>query len=148
MHSRLQYIPSPSPLVTVGRISAPLPSRSPRRGVIDLPPPREAPGSAERSRHETLRDEVPLAEVRAGDPLGEHRDAHRKRFRAAVYASAEALPAPGLLEEELPMVTAEPVAWLDEYRCFVLGARRGPDRGARVGGGGGQPRLVLGAVRV
>ena len=49
--------------------------------------------------------------------------ADEKRFRAAVYPSGGALPAPGLLEEELPVVTAEPVSWLDEYRCFVLEGR-------------------------
>ena len=46
--------------------------------------------------------------------------ADEKRFRAAVYASAGELPGPEVLEDELPVVTAEPVHWLDEYRCFVL----------------------------
>ncbi len=46
--------------------------------------------------------------------------ADEKQFRAAVYASAEELPGPEVLEDSLPVLTAEPVRWLDEYRCFVL----------------------------
>ena len=46
--------------------------------------------------------------------------ADEKQFRAAVYPSAEALPGSEILEDSLPVLTAEPVRWLDEYRCFVL----------------------------
>ncbi len=46
--------------------------------------------------------------------------ADEKQFRAAVYPSAEALPGSEILEDGLPVLTAEPVRWLDEYRCFVL----------------------------
>ncbi len=49
--------------------------------------------------------------------------ADEKQFRAAVYASAGELPGPEVLEDNLPVVTAEPVRWLDEYRCFVLEGR-------------------------
>lgn len=46
--------------------------------------------------------------------------ADEKQFRAAVYGSAGMLPGPEVLEDNLPVLTAEPVRWLDEYRCFVL----------------------------
>ncbi|WNG48787.1 DUF4343 domain-containing protein [Archangium minus] len=46
--------------------------------------------------------------------------ADEKQFRAAVYNSSEALPGSEVLEDSLPVLTAEPVRWLDEYRCFVL----------------------------
>ncbi len=46
--------------------------------------------------------------------------ADEKQFRAAVYALGEALPGSDVLEDSLPVLTAEPVRWLDEYRCFVL----------------------------
>ncbi|EPX54971.1 hypothetical protein D187_009710 [Cystobacter fuscus DSM 2262] len=75
---------------------------------------------------ELLRRDVRFTTL--GDARGESfprfvKPADEKRFRAAVYASADALPGPGLLEEELPVVTAEPVDWRDEYRCFVLEGR-------------------------
>ena len=44
-------------------------------GVADLRPPGESPRAEERSRAEPLRDEVALAEVWGGHPLGEDRDA-------------------------------------------------------------------------
>ncbi|QRN93987.1 ATP-grasp domain-containing protein [Archangium violaceum] len=49
--------------------------------------------------------------------------ADEKQFRASVYHSGAELPGPEVLEDGLPVLTAEPVCWLDEYRCFVLEGR-------------------------
>lgn len=49
--------------------------------------------------------------------------ADEKCFRSGVYASAEELPRSEVLEDGLPVVTAEPVRWVDEYRCFILEGR-------------------------
>lgn len=46
--------------------------------------------------------------------------ADEKQLRAAVYPFAEALPSSEILKDSLSILTAEPVRWLDEYRCFVL----------------------------
>ncbi len=46
-----------------------------------------------------------------------------KCFPAAVYDSADGLPAPGIVPESTPVLCAEPVHWEAEYRCFVLDRR-------------------------
>lgn len=43
-----------------------------------------------------------------------------KCFTARVYDTGDDLPGFDELDGDLPVLVAEPVAWLSEYRCFVL----------------------------
>lgn len=43
-----------------------------------------------------------------------------KCFAAKVYPSGSGLPADGLLPDATPVLMAEPVQWVVEFRCFVL----------------------------
>lgn len=59
---------------------------------------------------------------RAGGPAF-FKPADDKCFPAGVYPDGGALPAPGLLPDDTPVLISEPVAWAVEYRCFVAERR-------------------------
>jgi protein-tyrosine phosphatase len=54
--------------------------------------------------------------VKPADPL-------HKCFDAGIYAGARDIRAPRGIDPETPVLVAEPVEWLAEYRCFVLEGR-------------------------
>jgi hypothetical protein len=47
-------------------------------------------------------------------------DALNKAFDAGIYASARDIRTPKEIEPRTPVLLAEPVEWLTEYRCFIL----------------------------
>jgi hypothetical protein len=47
-------------------------------------------------------------------------DALNKAFDAGIYANARDIRAPRGIDPHTPVLVAEPVEWLAEYRCFVL----------------------------
>jgi hypothetical protein len=47
-------------------------------------------------------------------------DALQKTFDAGIYSSARDIRAPKGIDPETPVLVAEPVEWLAEYRCFIL----------------------------
>jgi hypothetical protein len=64
-----------------------------------------------------------LGEARALEGPRFIKPADDKCFPAAVYPSGAALPAPGPLPEETPVLISEPVSFAAEYRCFVRDGR-------------------------
>ena len=50
--------------------------------------------------------------VKPADPLG-------RCFDAGVYSAARDIRAPRRIDPDLPVLVAEPVEWLAEFRCFV-----------------------------
>jgi len=61
-----------------------------------------------------------LAEARCETAMKFIKPADEKCFDARVYSSGAALPPPGALPDDLPVLVQEVVDWQSEFRCFVL----------------------------
>lgn len=64
-----------------------------------------------------------LADARTLDAPTFVKPADDKCFDAQVYASGDELPGDDHLDGSVPVLMAEPVSWLSEFRCFVLDGR-------------------------
>jgi hypothetical protein len=77
-----------------------------------LPPPFRQRAVEYGTFHDLSRLKRP-AFIKPADPL-------HKAFDAGIYADVRDIRAPKVIPEDLPVLVAEPVEWLAEYRCFIV----------------------------